>query len=274
MAVAGGGGGAAGLQLDPREVARPEQAEGVRADVARAPDHAAGGQSLKVAQTEDEAEREDSLVPHGKMFPESVVMEEAGAKALIQSIRDGFYADSTDPAVINLQENVAQACERLAGDLYSSSTHFAMELIQNAEDNYYADQTDPMLMIEFSDSAIVVRSNELGFTEENVRAIVCSHRCSAFFPHLLLSIHCSRRTASQNFSSRCAVPHWQVFEEESNGIHWPKGHWLQVRIHCDRCASHLLRPVPLQVRQEREPARIRVTDVARSQALAVRKHMP
>ena len=48
--------------------------------------------------------------------------------------------------------------------------HFILELIQNADDNDYAD-FEPTLTLDLSRDRLIVRGNEIGFTEENVRAI-------------------------------------------------------------------------------------------------------
>jgi len=67
----------------------------------------------------------------------------------------------------------------LADDLYEKDSHFIFELIQNAEDNIYGEGVEPKLVFEFSERSIegvkktilTVTNNELGFKEENVKAI-------------------------------------------------------------------------------------------------------
>jgi hypothetical protein len=52
--------------------------------------------------------------------------------------------------------------------MYSKSTHFLLEFIQNVDNNNYADGVTPMLHLKLENHHIHV---EVGFTEENVRAI-------------------------------------------------------------------------------------------------------
>lgn len=59
----------------------------------------------------------------------------------------------------------------LSKELYSRPAHFILELVQNADDNAYDIQAvEPTLQIEIRDHYMVVQCNELGFSEENVRA--------------------------------------------------------------------------------------------------------
>ena len=94
--------------------------------------------------------------------------------AVIASIRHdhmaGFdHADAT--RVRGLKDRLARSVERLSEDLYSSKTHCIMELVQNADDNSYAPGQVPTLQFAVHDTFLVVANNELGFQEQNVRAI-------------------------------------------------------------------------------------------------------
>jgi hypothetical protein len=60
---------------------------------------------------------------------------------------------------------------RLSSQLYREPTHFIPELIQNADDNQYNVQVEPTLEFHLSGGELVIKCNEMGFTEENVRAI-------------------------------------------------------------------------------------------------------
>ena len=59
----------------------------------------------------------------------------------------------------------------MSRDLYTKWTHFILELVQNADDNDYSSDVDPQLIIEMRANTLSVRCNEVGFSEENVRAI-------------------------------------------------------------------------------------------------------
>ncbi|KAH8832352.1 hypothetical protein DL96DRAFT_1581759 [Flagelloscypha sp. PMI_526] len=87
--------------------------------------------------------------------------------------------EDEDPVLVNMRENLQQALKRLSDDLYSNPTHFLMELIQNADDNTFPSRVQPQLELHFykprqsGPLSLRVVCNEVGFTEENVRAI-CS----------------------------------------------------------------------------------------------------
>jgi len=59
---------------------------------------------------------------------------------------------------------------RLSAELYSRPAHFILELVQNADDNSYGPGIEPMLAITLSNTHMDIRCNELGFSEDNVRA--------------------------------------------------------------------------------------------------------
>ena len=60
---------------------------------------------------------------------------------------------------------------RVSTQLYTDITHFILELIQNADDNVYDSRVRPTLRLQLSRSELLVECNEVGFSEENVRAI-------------------------------------------------------------------------------------------------------
>ena len=60
---------------------------------------------------------------------------------------------------------------RVSTQLYTDITHFVLELIQNADDNDYRSNIHPTLRLQLSRSELLVECNEVGFSEENVRAI-------------------------------------------------------------------------------------------------------
>ena len=95
----------------------------------------------------------------------------------IQRIRSDFYASE------RLKASTNSSIQALATDLYKEDTHFIFELIQNAEDNRYKKngaylpyisfeltKNDPM-DTPYSDGALIIRNNEIGFSPNNVDAI-------------------------------------------------------------------------------------------------------
>ena len=101
------------------------------------------------------------------------------AKAVVEAIRRqefGIGLEDLGPAgnaVLEQQhKRVGRALQRLAAELYTSDSHFVLELVQNADDNAYpADVAEPALQFVLRDDCLVVRNNECGFEERNVRAI-------------------------------------------------------------------------------------------------------
>ncbi|KAL0952966.1 hypothetical protein HGRIS_007177 [Hohenbuehelia grisea] len=95
------------------------------------------------------------------------------ARSVIQSIRrDSLQLDSgEDASPSHLQLMLQRVLTGLSRELYTKDTHFILELIQNADDNSYKDSIIPTMRIELHHDRIVIRTNETGFTEANVRAI-------------------------------------------------------------------------------------------------------
>ena len=69
------------------------------------------------------------------------------------------------------QETLDRALEELSTNLYKKDFHFIMELIQNAEDNSYKENQEPSLKFILSEDYLIIQNNEVGFKEENVRAL-------------------------------------------------------------------------------------------------------
>ncbi|PHM10162.1 DUF3883 domain-containing protein [Nostoc sp. 'Peltigera malacea cyanobiont' DB3992] len=98
-------------------------------------------------------------------------------KQIIEDIRKNTYGiglqtDQAAQGVIdNIRRSLNSALERLSVDLYSKETHFVLELIQNADDNQYESAVIPTLNLTIEPQKIIVQNNELGFSEDNVRAI-------------------------------------------------------------------------------------------------------
>ncbi|MBD2452468.1 ATP-binding protein [Nostoc sp. FACHB-152] len=98
-------------------------------------------------------------------------------KQIIEDISKNRYGiglkteKAAQEAMNHLRRSLNSALERLSVDLYSKETHFVLELIQNADDNQYKKEIIPTLILTIDSQKIVVKNNETGFTEENVRAI-------------------------------------------------------------------------------------------------------
>ncbi|HEY9800029.1 MAG TPA: DUF3883 domain-containing protein [Leptolyngbyaceae cyanobacterium] len=98
-------------------------------------------------------------------------------KQIIEDIRKNTYGiglqtDQAAQGVIDsFRRSLNSALERLSVDLYSKETHFVLELIQNADDNQYQSGVIPTLNLTIEPQKIIVQNNELGFSEDNVRAI-------------------------------------------------------------------------------------------------------
>lgn len=98
-------------------------------------------------------------------------------KQIIEDIRKNTYGiglqtDQAAQGVIDsFRRSLNSALERLSVDLYSKETHFVLELIQNADDNQYKSGVIPTLNLTIEPQKIIVQNNELGFSEDNVRAI-------------------------------------------------------------------------------------------------------
>ena len=100
-------------------------------------------------------------------------------EAVIDDIRRnefgiGVETDERTQRTLKAQyEREARAIERLSSELYTQDAHFFLELLQNADDNKYPAEPGlcPTLELEFTPAALIVRNNEIGFSERDVRAI-------------------------------------------------------------------------------------------------------
>jgi hypothetical protein len=104
---------------------------------------------------------------------------ELTAEQLVHSIRRSrllspdAVAEADRGAVEALQSTLGRALEKLAKDLYSSSSQFVSEIIQNADDNKYdrSARAPPTLTVVFGEDAVLIHNNEVGMTRDDVRAI-------------------------------------------------------------------------------------------------------
>lgn len=71
------------------------------------------------------------------------------------------------------QRDLGNALKLLSDQLYNSDGHFLLELLQNADDNAYAPGVEPAVSIDVGPESIVLRNNEVGFSDSNVEAL-CS----------------------------------------------------------------------------------------------------
>ena len=73
------------------------------------------------------------------------------------------------------REREGRGLHRLSTELYSRDTNFVLELVQNADDNSYpeniSDTGYPSLVFVLERDKIVVLNNEVGFMENNIRAL-------------------------------------------------------------------------------------------------------
>ncbi|RUS33063.1 hypothetical protein BC938DRAFT_473251 [Jimgerdemannia flammicorona] len=92
---------------------------------------------------------------------------------VIQNIRDRFLIDGSATDAWYLQETTERALQNLSSELYTKDNHFILELLQNADDNNYLSENLPSVCVKWDDSrhTIEIRNNELGFNEDNVRAL-------------------------------------------------------------------------------------------------------
>lgn len=95
-------------------------------------------------------------------------------ESIINSIRQEYSGMRDMP-----RESLASSVKTLADDLYAKDSHFIFELVQNAEDNNYPDDENACLRFEVGQididgkktTSLIVKNNEVGFNEKNVRAI-------------------------------------------------------------------------------------------------------
>jgi hypothetical protein len=66
----------------------------------------------------------------------------------------------------------------ISNEIYTNKARFLMEVIQNADDNLYNDNVQPTISITVSPRFVKIECNEIGFTEENVRALCRTGRTS------------------------------------------------------------------------------------------------
>jgi hypothetical protein len=96
---------------------------------------------------------------------------------LIKEIRNDYTGENLKPdketqrVIKKNNETLNRALEELSINLYKKEFHFIMELIQNAEDNKYEKGTEPFLRFILSENKLIIQNNEVGFNEENVRAL-------------------------------------------------------------------------------------------------------
>ena len=115
-----------------------------------------------------------------ELSPASAQREEC--RAVIEQIRRedfgvglelGEEESKTCPATA--REREGRGLHRLSTELYTRDTHFVLELVQNADDNSYpevcTDPGFPSLEFVLERDKIVILNNEVGFVENNIRAL-------------------------------------------------------------------------------------------------------
>ncbi|MGC8657114.1 MAG: sacsin N-terminal ATP-binding-like domain-containing protein, partial [Thermoplasmata archaeon] len=94
------------------------------------------------------------------------------AKDIINEIKEKIesMSKSTGESIDDLMKSgYNNLLKQIGPSLYPDKSHFVFELIQNADDNEYSTNETPMIKFEIYQDKIVVKNNENGFTEENVK---------------------------------------------------------------------------------------------------------
>jgi hypothetical protein len=175
---------------------------------------------------------------------EENIPETNPCKVLIESIRREEFGigvnlgEEEGKLVQKQREREGRSLHRLSAELYNRDTHFVLELIQNADDNTFTADT-PTLMFVIEQQEIVVLNNEVGFKEENIRALCDvgkstkgAHQYGYIgkFCHILLSsvVRIKRNTVngmSSCYTGQKGIGFKSVFrvsdrpEVHSNGFH-------------------------------------------------------
>ncbi|XP_040922726.1 protein NO VEIN isoform X2 [Toxotes jaculatrix] len=132
---------------------------------------AEGGQDEDQSEMSDSNEQDDaSCQSETGLDPQRAIIEN------IRKSEFGIGVELTDEGqklVQAHQNKLGRSLERLSTELYSKDTHFVLELIQNADDNSYPSEAGvvPTLAFVVEKDCITVLNNEIGFQEENIRAI-------------------------------------------------------------------------------------------------------
>ncbi|KAK1749729.1 hypothetical protein QBC47DRAFT_131160 [Echria macrotheca] len=89
----------------------------------------------------------------------------------VDEARDHILAIQRRNAIDTSDGNLSNALRLISEDLYQKPAHFLHELIQNADDNAYEPASVPSLSISYSNRALQLSCNELGFSRNNVEAL-------------------------------------------------------------------------------------------------------
>ena len=112
-------------------------------------------------------------------------------RALVESIRSERL--QLVSASAEARSLLGRALQALAQDLYVGSGALLAELIQNADDCIFDAAVVPTLTLTQTADALVLESNEAGFTTDNVRALCGTLRCWRRAPLL-----CARPPAARS----------------------------------------------------------------------------
>ena len=128
-----------------------------------------------ISETQDDL----SESPSTRCAPTSEQQEEC--RAVIEQIRRedfgiGLELGEEESKLVQRQrEREGRGLHRLSTELYTRDTHFVLELVQNADDNSYpevcSDPGFPSLEFVLERDKIVILNNEVGFVENNIRAL-------------------------------------------------------------------------------------------------------
>ncbi|GJT35798.1 histidine kinase-, DNA gyrase B-, and HSP90-like ATPase family protein [Tanacetum coccineum] len=103
---------------------------------------------------------------------------EESAKKIIECIRreefgldPNISAIEEDGILKKLNTRLGSGLHRLSQDLYSQDSNFLLELVQNADDNAYPCDVEPTLTFVLPRTAVIVLTNDQGFSVEAIKAL-------------------------------------------------------------------------------------------------------
>jgi len=109
----------------------------------------------------DATSAQQSLLVTGENF------DEANTRHCKQLVEQIF----SSPDVQNSFDGSLKEALSLLSKMNSRDVHFVLEVIQNAADSTFPEGVLPTLLIQLESKKVVVKTNEIGFTKENVKAI-------------------------------------------------------------------------------------------------------
>lgn len=120
-------------------------------------------------ETAQEEQEQGSGVSGAKEVSPTIAAGSNGRVSAAQMVQaDSVVADiRSNPELEG--KMLGRALVKLSKELYSKDNHFVLELIQNADDNSYQTAVTPSVEFVISEEGMVIKNNEVGFTELNIR---------------------------------------------------------------------------------------------------------